>query len=415
MADGGLLRNVRLWGFLTTAARDAFGTRKGVRVGDHAVLQGSSTFAGGMYRCTAAGLDSSTWVAAVGSGGLTAGQFPTSPGIVTPAMLDNGTAQSVLGVSGNASAVRTNIASGGARRALMSNSAGTAIAFRALETADLPSLDTALDSDATRWVTIQDIDMAAWASTDFTSGGDGTVSVGGLTWNKANVAAANGAPGYFRRNVADVGDDSGAGVRVLHDASLSTTLTTSTDSAPTLWMLLSALDTAYDETAEYVVQLHVTRLTETGTITNSQPTRLAMLLHAPAGSPTGTPVRVAGVAYRRSGAGVWIPCIETSGTTDTSRTDVSYSGSPGGYNVLSLHFGPKGIQGYTGIYDGGWPTFASLTGLGFRASAQSNPNWVDVYNHRSTRLSIVAASGVSNTGSIDVMYRRIRLLRRRVA
>lgn len=143
MADGGLLRNTRLWGFATTTARDAFGTRNGLRVGDHAVIQGSATFSGGLYRCTAASVSSSTWTAAVGSGELTAGQFPTAPGIITPAMLNNGDARSVVGVSGNASAARADIQSGGARRALMSNSGNTGIAFRAIESADLPAFTAA--------------------------------------------------------------------------------------------------------------------------------------------------------------------------------------------------------------------------------------------------------------------------------
>jgi hypothetical protein len=332
-----------------------------------------------------------TWLRALADGGGP----PSIP-------LGSHAARSIVGRAANSSGDAADIVGGGSASDVhVFSDNGTTVASR--------SLLTIIDSDAARWSTIQDIDMGAWASTDFTSGGDGTVSVGGLTWNKANVAAADGGPGFFRRNAADVGDDGGGGVRILHDASLSTTLTTAANSAPHLWIALSTLDAAYDESAEYVLQLHVTRLTETGSITNSQPTRLAMLLHAPAGTPPGTPVRVAGVAYRRNGVGDWRPCIETSSTTDTSRSDQAYNTS----NVLSLHFGPRGMLGFSGLYSGGWPSFASLTSVGFRASAQSAPNWADVFNHRSTRVSIVAASGVSNTGSIDVMFRRMRLLRRR--
>jgi hypothetical protein len=339
------------------------------------------------------------------TGSLAEGWSPlTSAASANGIPLGSHTARSIVGRAANSSGDAADIAGGGSAADVhVFSDNGTTVASR--------SLLTILDSDASRWSTVQDIDMGAWSSTDFTSGGDGTVSVGGLTWNKANVTAADGAPGYFRRNASDVGDDGGGGVRILHDASLSTTLTTSANSAPHLWITLASLDAAYDETAEYVLQLHVTRLTESGSITNSQPTRLAMLLHAPSGTPTGTAARVAGVSYRRNGSGDWRPNIETNGTTDTSRSDQSYSTS----NVLSLHFGPRGLLGFSGLYSGGWPTFASLTSVGFRASSQSSPNWVDVYNHRNTRVALVAASGVSNTGSIDVMFRRMRLLRRRAA
>lgn len=358
---------------------------------------------GARYVRTDGGVGTSLYVKETGTGNT--GWSPlTSAASSNGIPLGSHAARSIVGRAANSTGDAADIAGGGSASDIhVFSDNGTTVASR--------SLLTILDADSSRWSTVQDIDMAAWASTDFTSGGDGTVSVGGLTWNKANVTAADGAPGYFRRNASDAGDDGGAGVRIVHDASLSTTLTTAANTAPHLWIALSTLDAAYDETADYVLQLHVTRLTDSGTITNSQPTRLAMLLHAPSGTPTGTAVRVAGVAYRRVGPGDWRPCIETSGTTDTSRTDQSYNTS----NVLSLHFGPRGISGFSGLYSGGWPTFASLTSVGFRATAQSAPNWVDVYNHRSTHVAIVAASGVSNTGAIDVMFRRLRLLRRRFA
>jgi hypothetical protein len=358
---------------------------------------------GSRYVRTDGGVGTAIYIKETGTGNT--GWSPlTSAASGTGIPLGSHGARSIVGRSANSSGDAADISGGGSASDIhVFSDDGSTVASR--------SLATVLDSDAARWATVRDIDLGAWAATDFTSGGDGTVSVGGLTWNKANVTAADGAPGYFRRNDSDVGDDGGSGLRIVHDASLSTTLTTAANTAPHLWIALSTLDASYDETAEYVLQMHVTRLTDSGTITSSQPTRLGLLLHAPAGSPTGTAVRVAGVAYRRNASGDWRPTIETSAATDLSRSDQAYSTS----NVLSLHFGPRGISGYSGLYSGGWPTFASLTSVGFRASAQSSVNWVDVYNHRSTRVVIMAASGVSNTGAIDVMVRRLRLLRRRAA
>lgn len=270
------------------------------------------------------------------------------------------------------------------------------------------------DTDAARWITVRDLDFANWADTDFAATADGTHvlddGTGALTWNKLNRTAADGAPGYFRKNAAgDSGDDGGDGLRIVCDASLATTVNNGANTAAQLWISLASLDANYDETADYVLQLHVTRLTESGAITNSQPTRLAMLLHAPAGTPAGTVSRVGGIAYRRTGVGVWRPSVEYNAVTDTSRTDQAYATS----NVLSLHFGPRGIQGYSGVYSGGWPTMRSLTSVGFHKVAGTTPSWLDVFNHRDTRVVIAACSGVSNTGAIDVMCRRLRLLRKR--
>jgi hypothetical protein len=278
-----------------------------------------------------------------------------------------------------------------------------------------PSITASLrDTDAARWITVRDLDFAGWADTDFAATADGTHALddgtGSLTWNKLNRTAADGAPGYFRKNAAaDSGDDGGDGLRIVCDASLLTTVTNTLNSAAQLWIALSTLDPGYDETADYVLQLHVTRLTETGSITASQPTRLALLLQAPSGTPAGTASRVGGIAYRRTATGVWRPCVEYNAVTDTSRSDQAYSTS----NVLSLHFGPRGIQGYSGVYSDGWPTMRSLTSVGFHKVSVTTPSWLDVFNHRSTRVVIAACSGVSNTGAIDVMCRRLRLLRRR--
>ena len=68
---------------------------------------------------------------------LTAGMVPNA--LVTSAMLRNSAARSVIGRSANSSGVPADIASTGARTFLADNSAGTSVAFRAIDSGDLPT------------------------------------------------------------------------------------------------------------------------------------------------------------------------------------------------------------------------------------------------------------------------------------
>lgn len=73
----------------------------------------------------------------VGSTQLTAGMVPSA--LITSAMLRNSAARSVIGRSANSSGVPADIASTGARTFLADNSAGTSVAFRAIDSGDLPT------------------------------------------------------------------------------------------------------------------------------------------------------------------------------------------------------------------------------------------------------------------------------------
>jgi len=265
------------------------------------------------------------------------------------------------------------------------------------------------------WIVVREIDMGAWPATDFTSGGDGTVALddgtGSLTWTKTNTANANGGPGVFRRNASDVGDDGGAGVRIQHDASVSTQISNAADTAPRLSIPLNSIIPNFDPTVEYMFQLQVTRLTESGSITAGQPTRLAFGVYAASGNPTGTASRCAGIQFGRSSASHWRPCVFQNATSDTSRSDTEYAS--GTSDVLTFVISPSSLRvGYTGAYSGGWPATTALALAGFRMTSSSAPGWADVLNHPAMLLFIACCSGVSNTGAIDVMFRRLRILRR---
>ena len=73
----------------------------------------------------------------VGSTQLTAGMVPSA--LITSAMLRNSAARSVIGRSANSSGVPADIASTGARTFLADNSGGTSVAFRAIDSGDLPT------------------------------------------------------------------------------------------------------------------------------------------------------------------------------------------------------------------------------------------------------------------------------------
>jgi hypothetical protein len=68
---------------------------------------------------------------------LTAGMVPNA--LITSAMLRNSAARSVIGRSANSAGVPADIASTGARTFLADNSAGTSVAFRAIDAGDFPT------------------------------------------------------------------------------------------------------------------------------------------------------------------------------------------------------------------------------------------------------------------------------------
>lgn len=110
----------------------------------------------------------------VSAGKLKAASFSTGPGIVTPSMLDNGSARSVLGVTGNASAARADIQASAADQVMRANAAGTAVAFGAID----------LSKSAAATGVLQAASMPALT-------GDVTTVAGALASTIANNAVSN--------------------------------------------------------------------------------------------------------------------------------------------------------------------------------------------------------------------------------
>ena len=163
---------------------------------------------------------------------LTAGMVPSA--LITSAMLRNSAARSVIGRSANSSGVPADIASTGARTFLADNSAGTSVAFRAIDSGDLPTGNwigansgtgyapsfTGISSDAT------------W----FDSGASITITAGTylLSYSlRASMAITAGAGLISGRlyNVTDAADVTNSEVMAVSSNIVGTTQGTGTASA----------------------------------------------------------------------------------------------------------------------------------------------------------------------------------------
>lgn len=268
------------------------------------------------------------------------------------------------------------------------------------------------------WVVVRDFDFSAVADTDFAAGGDTTYALndgnGALTFTSASTANANGGSdtngGRFRKNAADVGADGGSGLRIFHDPSVNTALNTTTNTAPRLTIPLSSFDPAYDETLEYRLEVHVTRFADSSAGSIPGSFFAAMFLRQLAGTPAGSVVRQVGVGLDRSAAN------NGQGTVvarNGNRAPVSAYDFSGGYNVLALQFGPHQIaQAMLGIYSGGWPATAAMRIIGTTSDTMANAAVAAAVNMRDNLVTLSAVATTNGTGSVDVMYRRVRLLRR---
>jgi hypothetical protein len=273
-----------------------------------------------------------------------------------------------------------------------------------------------------RWEVVREVDMGAWGDADFAALGDGGQSLndggGALTWTVASSANANAGSatngGFFRKNAAgDSGDDGGDGLRIFPDASMASVLTTTSQTAPRLEIPLSSLDPNYDETAEYMAQIHVTRVADSsaGTIPTA---RLFLALRGPAGTPGGTQERCVAAAHIRQASGNASPSIIASNGNNIVHSDLDYNATPpDNIDVIALHWGPsQTATAYAGRYNAGWPAFNSLRCVGCTAHTLASTASGQGLTYRENRIAIGAAAITSVSGSVDFMVRRFRLLRR---
>lgn len=264
------------------------------------------------------------------------------------------------------------------------------------------------------WVVAREVDIGAWVSTDFAAGGDGNYVLGGLTWTVAGSANANAGSatngGFFRRNAADVGDDGLPGLRIFHDASTSTELSRTTQTGPRVTIPLESLIPDYDETAEYLFELHVTRFADSSAGTPPAGLRALMGIYSPANTPAGSGARFTGVAIQRVAASNGNPTTVGGGAAALPISALSYSG---GDDVIGILVSPEQVgPAYSGQFGADWPDTNDLTGVGAVTELLDTGQASNFLAQGTTVLELGVRTGSSSTGSVDVMYGSLRVLRK---
>jgi hypothetical protein len=296
----------------------------------------------------------------VAFGTLLAGAFATAPGIVTPAMLDNGAVRSVLGRSANSSGARADIAGGGANQVLSDD--GTTIAFRSITTVE----------DAAS--VLVDIDCSAQAVNDWNAGGDNTYSLGGFTWTIRNT------------NVADTfGPDGSTGVRY-NASGTASEWTTSTRTATSLSIALTTLIPTWDVAGTYVVECYFSSVT-----LGTSGDRIQIAIDY---DTAGTD-RLLGGGRRNS-----------SGTQQTyAIVDTTINGNAYTDDAIAIRVNMNGVGGMSGTYSAGFPANYQHSG-GYGPAAASFASALD----GSASLVISFVNG-NTGGACDATLRRIRIRR----
>jgi hypothetical protein len=282
--------------------------------------------------------------------------------------------------------------------------------------------ETELDGELLlRWTTVRTIDFASWAATDFSGDADGTTHSldggdGALTWttqNAANANSASGSAGFFRRNNSDSGDDSGNGLRISHDQSVSTSIIRATQTGPRLTVPLNTLIPNFSPFIEYRFELQINRFLDV----NTAPTNLTatMAVYQAAGTPTGSSARFAGVGFTRNGASNGAPTIIAGNNTRlpvTASTHTYATGTSFAHNVVGMVLSPSNVAaGYSADYASGWPADTACRAIGSTSEAFPNSATSPLLDENCV-LEIGVGSNASATGTVDVMFRRLRVLRR---
>lgn len=247
-------------------------------------------------------------------GTLLAGAFATAPGIVTPAMLDNGSARSVLGRSANSSGARADIAgSGTASLPQVLSDDGTTVAFRAF--------------GAVADEVMFDIDCTAQATNDWNAGGDGNYSLGGFTWAIANTGVAD-----------TLGPVLSTGLRFNASAN-STDYTTSARTATYLRCPLTTLVPTWDVSATYIFEIHLSAAT-LGVSAN----RVQICVDW---DNAGTDRMLAGGRRNSSGTQQTFAFID----------NVAAVGAAATHTAIAIKVNAFGVLAMSGTYSGGFPTY----------------------------------------------------------
>lgn len=303
---------------------------------------------------------------------LAAGDFPTGPGVIPPGALDNGLALSVLGVTGGSGAARADIVSGGSRRALMSDGSNAAVAFRALEAADVPALGYIPTTFPSGGTVLVDIDCTADATVDWNAGGDGNYSLGGFTWAILNTGVAD-----------TLGPVNGTGLRFNSSAS-ATVYTNASRTACNLRIAALTLLPTFVPWGRYLFEFYCSAIT-LGTSVDM------VMMGLFADQPGTDHVMVGG---RRNTAGNQ----ETATTLQASTLGIGYTDNCFGV-LLDVH----GVTCLSGTYAS---DFVYTHQGGYQSNGANNTGCFDT-----SLAQVVIAFPTSSSGNVDVTIARIRVRR----
>lgn len=293
-------------------------------------------------------------------------EFATGPGLITPAMLNNGGARTLLGTSGNSAAARADIA-GVAHGFAHDN--GTSIAFRTFE--------AAYENDSI----LYSVDFTTLANNALT----GTESLDGRNWtilqegNSTLFEIVNGTGLHW-------------------DASTTSTVYTSTTQSASRMQIswTNLLGSSYDPTGEYLVLIRL------GTSTWANGNRLGV--HAITNGTTAT--NNTGAIKRRPSGTVQVAHYGPS-ATEAAGVNVDP-------DILAIRVSNNLVVSYYGTYSGGFPTFANLTLIGNGGFAVTSAAAASYLSNGGETAAIVLfmatgeASGTADHIIRELQVRRIR-------
>lgn len=306
---------------------------------------------------------------ALAFGTLVAGSFATGPGIVTPAMLDNGAACSVIGRAANSSGARADIPAID-DETFVGRRDGV-VGFYSVQLAELDDV-------------LAEIDFTAEPAGSIA---DGAVTVGGLPFTSAQAASA--ATWRF----------SGTGLDWALAAATAGVVNSTTQTAAHLYTTLGDLP-GWRSGREIIVDLYIPSF-----LAETSGDGINVGLWRPAGTPySGSTVAFTGGGFRREVANAKAP-YHRQGNAAANAGTANYAGSITD-TVVSLWFTRNGaiIVGH-GTWSSGWPTDFLYGQIGSTTFLGDSPLLVPT-----TRLVISAQhiSDASPTSAWSAARMRIR-------
>lgn len=306
----------------------------------------------------------------LGFGTLEAGAFTTGPGIVTPGMLDNGGARSVLGRSANSSGARADI-----------SGSGTSSAPQVLTDDGTTASFTAFNTVRAAANVLYEVNFSSLGANTLT---DGTEVIDGLNWTWANTA-----------EMGTAAVQNGTGIRLVTATSNggASGFDTTSQTAVYGYLPLSQLS-SYDPSAEYTIEIYMPSLVLE---TNGETVFLAVW--GVAASPYSTSVVRMRVAKIANSAGTRV--LRATAQSTPSDSDIAIPT----HNVLAIKVGPYGLgQVYSGVWSSGWPTLVAGPTFSTALAAQSPMNTSDIR----IALGLGTANDASPTTAVTIERMRIR-------